>query len=652
MSGKFFKKSTKLVTQKEHQMKSGVVLPIIVLIAIIISGCGGSNPSPPPTAKFSVSIKQSSRNDPFPPVSSITSITIVVTGETVPFELEKKNDVWSGTMTVHVGNNKVFTATAKNGVGKVIYKGETKQNIVNGVNSVAIDLYFADSLAQVVNKVSWPGDINVAKVTIKVEQDADVILEQFTVAAGETSWNQTIHIVIGTARKVTVTGYDGAGSTVCSALPVTFDLTKDEVKTINFTLVPVQTDLGVGLGINTGMPKVVIKTVAPLGETGRATGVVSGGIDPKQLAIVMYFYANGFWSRSGDLRPLTGSNFDISLDVDAKNAQKIEIALLPKGFTGNLLTGFDTLIVPDGTYSVSVYDRVLAQFRANSGVNLPWYNYGWDIGRHPWGGYHAGYSVNTNYAPDLAYLKSVGVNLVRIFVWCDLRSGILFGTGDTMTFDSYAVTDYDTMIKTAEAKDMKLMLTLFDWSIANGVSNEPGGAVGEHPELITDTAKTQALINLIKPLITKYKDNKAIFAYDIFNEPELATAVTQAQMKVFIQSWVSAIHEADPDALVTVGSHMRTDVANWTGLGLNFSQFHYYENGGFPVFDYPVSSIAGLENMAIVGEVRPEDIKAKLDTAYKNGCSGVLFWSLNANYQFRSYDSVYKKWMADHPVVQ
>ena len=50
-------------------------------------------------------------------------------------------------------------------------------------------------------------------------------------------------------------------------------------------------------------------------------------------------------------------------------------------------------------------------------------------------------------------------------------------------------------------------------------------------------------------------------------------------------------------------------------------------------FDFPANGL-GLDKPVIVGEVQPTSVEEKLHVAEENGYAGVLFWSLNADYDF------------------
>src|SRR5206468_484568 len=64
------------------------------------------------------------------------------------------------------------------------------------------------------------------------------------------------------------------------------------------------------------------------------------------------------------------------------------------------------------------------------GMNYPWNHYGWDIGKNPYGlPENSGWSnpdSRQKLLEDFTHLKSIGIQVVRIYVFFDLRTGIMF----------------------------------------------------------------------------------------------------------------------------------------------------------------------------------------------------------------------------------
>jgi len=283
----------------------------------------------------------------------------------------------------------------------------------------------------------------------------------------------------------------------------------------------------------------------------------------------------------------------------------------------------------------STIGRTGDDFALLCGANYPWINYGWDIGKSPWGGADGGFSTNVaRLNSDFAYCAANEIRLVRVFIFCDLRTGIVFGPdGIPQSFDDKAMADFDALVQAAKANGIKLLPVLFDYTLADSVSMEGANKVGEHPEVITDSAKQAALIEILRPLFAKYGSDPTIYGWDIVNEPDLAIAVSASQIRNFVAKLTMAIHSESPSAVVTVGLRNRGELSSWTGVGLNLYQFHYYDS---METEFPWNVALSMDKPILIGEAQPSNVTQKLTQAQGNGYAGVLFWSLNADYDFRA----------------
>ncbi|MBU1656819.1 MAG: hypothetical protein KKB12_01475, partial [Candidatus Omnitrophica bacterium] len=260
------------------------------------------------------------------------------------------------------------------------------------------------------------------------------------------------------------------------------------------------------------------------------------------------------------------------------------------------------------------------------GVNLPWINYGYDLGKESSTDYWIGYSSD----PGTLYEKfdARKNDYVRVFLFADLRSGMNFsGDGTPIGFTEKVLEDMRKLLDAAKMFNIKLMPVLFDYGIADGVTHEGLFEVGEHPELITDPVKKEALLSIFGDFFDEFAADPNIYAWDIINEPEYSQAVSIQDMQSFVTDFVQMIHSRSPAATVTVGSKNRQSlVDNWTNAGLDLYQYHYYDDfeGTLPL-DYHVYNL-GLDKPVIAGELDPALATHKLDTLNENGCSGGFFW--------------------------
>ncbi|HOK10621.1 MAG TPA: cellulase family glycosylhydrolase [Candidatus Hydrogenedens sp.] len=289
-------------------------------------------------------------------------------------------------------------------------------------------------------------------------------------------------------------------------------------------------------------------------------------------------------------------------------------------------------------------------FKKFSGVNLPWINYGWDLGENPYNPeQHGGFSSNIEILnQDFQFLKDHGINQVRVFLFCDGRAGII-QEGMNFRFDERVISDMDALVSVAQTFRVQLIPVLLDYLIANGVNDAKNGALGEHPDWLT--TYRQGLITLLSDFVSTYAHSQTITAWDLMNEPEFTFlnkggVLTQSEVTTFLQELISAIRIKSGDSVkITLGSAQRDYMIEyWRDLGLDMYQFHYYAKMevGMPL-DFPVESLL-LDRPVIIGEVEPLDVYSQLGIIEQNGYMGALFWSLRKvdEYDFASKANSYK----------
>lgn len=267
-----------------------------------------------------------------------------------------------------------------------------------------------------------------------------------------------------------------------------------------------------------------------------------------------------------------------------------------------------------------------------SGANLPWINYGYDIGGGPTGFSSSAYLVTLYNALD----QWKG-STVRVFLFCDLRNGITFdASGNPTGFTSSVFNDMQALLDAAKAFDIKLIPVLFDYMIADGNS---GTYLGEHPDLITDPVKKQELLDLFSGFFTRFAGDPSIYAWDVMNEPEFAGAVSISDAQSFVSDFVSLIHSKSTQAKVTVGSARRDWMLQyWTGIGLDVYEFHYYDKFEKDVpLNYSVDSL-NLNKPVIAGELQPDNVSSKLNTLNNDGYAGGLFWQDQTSFNINPAD--------------
>lgn len=278
------------------------------------------------------------------------------------------------------------------------------------------------------------------------------------------------------------------------------------------------------------------------------------------------------------------------------------------------------------------------------GVNYPWNNYGWDVGKNPYGlpensGWSANESKLTN---DFQLLKKSGVEVVRIYIFCDLRTGLAYKDGHLIGFDKYVKNDIETIFRVAGKSDIKIIPVLFDFRIADGQ-----GGTGEHSELIFSPEKANFLINIIRPLLIEMnqwndKYGKPVFATELMNEPDnMAMLLIPGyfeSLKIWFRDLINIIHQ-ETSFKTTLGSHSIVDMQRWWfDLEIDIWQFHFYKYMSEEHEWWPQNlkrEKIKMPGLIFCGELEPYDIKNNLDTIKTNGYSGALFWSWNTNDGFK-----------------
>jgi hypothetical protein len=333
-----------------------------------------------------------------------------------------------------------------------------------------------------------------------------------------------------------------------------------------------------------------------------------------------------------------------------------ELRLEPYPLTGTLLLSnvmleddphaVDLVAALDARHPVEKQPVPFDQFQI--GVNYgTGHRYGYNAGLYPFGGRNlCGFSDHRQkLLRDFRSLAENDIHLVRIFLMDDLRSGVVLDqTGRASGLDPCARRDVRALIETAADAGIQLIVVLMDYLIADGARPAKEFGVrrwseGEHPQLIIDAAaRQQFLARVVQPIVQEIADanrdygGRVIFAVDVANEFENATAVfrreTIRDVKTFVRDVLGLIRSTG--LKTTFGSRSRRDLIRyWSDLdGIDIWQFHYYdamqEDG--ESWHLPAGQL-GLVGPVIMGELEPSNIEEKIQTAWADGYSAVLFWA-------------------------
>lgn len=276
------------------------------------------------------------------------------------------------------------------------------------------------------------------------------------------------------------------------------------------------------------------------------------------------------------------------------------------------------------------------------GINYPWNNYGWDIGKNPYGlPENSGWSTNEQkLEEDLLFLKTAGIGPVRVYLFFDFRTGLEFRDGKLVGFDAYVKKDIESLFKIAGEVGIKIIPVLFDFGIADG---QGGSSGGEYPELIFSSEKHNFLINMMLPLLQDMekwnnKYGQPVFALELMNEPENMAALVVPgyfqSLKAWLQDLANIIHN-ETSFKVTLGSHSIVDMQRWwSGIDIDIWQFHFYKYMQYEHDFWPQNlrrENIKIDGKIFAGEMQPYNIGSNIENLKKNGYDGILFWAWNTN---------------------
>jgi hypothetical protein len=328
----------------------------------------------------------------------------------------------------------------------------------------------------------------------------------------------------------------------------------------------------------------------------------------------------------------------------------------------------------------------------DAGVNYPWFSYGWDFGPAPQGwrtGNDPGWVAHIR--PHLEHLAAIGISVVRWFI---LGDGLTYGTGsDAPRLDRAAAGDragwrfdppalagecqehFETVLQsfaaqsTGSQQPIRLLPVLADykfcepgvWPVSRddpafgqGVPDE-GWVKGGRVEAVT-TKRQPFIEHVLQPLLelsSGYRD--AIYAWDVFNEPEWVTSgwhpdrgndhpVNESDMRVFLEDGMSAIRGAGFNSTIGFGL---IETVRQAHLYADINQFHHYTDGSRFLERNPFDP----RHPAIVGEFatstaedtwpelsqRGQRTLERLKLAESQGYALALAWSFQAEDRHTSW---------------
>ena len=283
-----------------------------------------------------------------------------------------------------------------------------------------------------------------------------------------------------------------------------------------------------------------------------------------------------------------------------------------------------------------------------NGVNTPWQN---------WNEFGSDSFQPEFWESHFADLHAIGVNAVRVWVNCDSMVSIkLKPSGQVREVVEKHWTDVDKLFEIAEKNQIYLMPTLLSFDHCKN-----GQYVDRWRAVITDDTAMQSYIDsYVKPFAERYGSNPYLLGIDLMNEPDWVIEnaecgrLPKENLSKFFAKCTAAIHETNPDALVTVGMGMvkyNSDNPKYMGnvvsdevmksyagdnACLDFYSVHYYNwmksHMGCP-FDMSPTDF-GLDGTkpSFLGEFSPgpdQTYEYAYENTLANGWNGAMLWCSN-----------------------
>lgn len=283
-----------------------------------------------------------------------------------------------------------------------------------------------------------------------------------------------------------------------------------------------------------------------------------------------------------------------------------------------------------------------------NGVNTPW---------EFWNDFGGGFDP-TFWDSHFADLHAIGVNASRVWVNCNSMVSIkLKPSGVVREVTEQHWTDIDQLFEIAEKNQIYVMPTLLSFD-----HFKDKNYADRWRKVVTDETAMQSYIDsYVKPFAERYGDDPYLLGIDLMNEPdwvhenEECGQLALEDLSKFFAKCTAAIHEVNPDTLVTVGmgmikynsdvpgnAHVRNIVSDevmtsYAGENacLDFYSPHYYDwmnSSGMGCAFKSSPADYGLDGTkpAFLGEIgTSEPLKEVYESCYDLGWNGVMMWCSN-----------------------
>ncbi|EDP71257.1 hypothetical protein FBALC1_02197 [Flavobacteriales bacterium ALC-1] len=222
-------------------------------------------------------------------------------------------------------------------------------------------------------------------------------------------------------------------------------------------------------------------------------------------------------------------------------------------------------------------------------------------------------------ASDFELITSSGLNSIRIFVPYES-----FGKS---ALDQDKLLQLNTLLELAETAKLKVMVTLFDF-------------YGDYSVLDWSLTQRHA-----KTIVNAIKDQSALLAWDIKNEPNLDfESRGEALVTAWLDKMVDFVKSQDPNHPVTIG-WSNAESSTILKDKLDFVSFHYYEdvnklvdtykglktqitNKPIVISEYGMSSYSGLWNPFGNSEDHQAEYHKSMQSIFSQNDISYMSWTL------------------------
>ncbi|MEM7473768.1 MAG: hypothetical protein AAF483_02175, partial [Planctomycetota bacterium] len=256
------------------------------------------------------------------------------------------------------------------------------------------------------------------------------------------------------------------------------------------------------------------------------------------------------------------------------------------------------------------------KFISSSGVDRPW---------------PLGYAFSAPLSPEqIKVLEETyseqgrhGFGFSRVYIG-DYRTGLRFDElGQVSGIESHFLDYLDRHAEIANHHGVTVMFSLVDNTMLDGKGHD-------YPQFIANPADSNRFIQrVLRPIVERLSDRKVV--WDLFNEPENATAVNLAEIQDFVDRSISELRAADQDAVLTIVSRNANDLIYWRGRGLDILSHNIFDERG--IKSALNSEMAEqLDSPVWVAEMDPAlATRETLESLRQAGYRGVGLWGWGTN---------------------